>query len=50
MFEVDFNFITGLSFGIEFPPLMEINEDILFAMAIDLGIFRFVVTKWKQAD
>lgn len=50
MLEFNLDFITGVMVGIEFPNLSEVNEDIEFAMVIDLLILRFQFIKWKTAE
>jgi hypothetical protein len=50
MIEISLDFITGLMFGIEFPDVSEIDEDITWAMAIDLFIVRVMVVSWKTAE
>jgi hypothetical protein len=47
--EFEVSLITGLMFGIEFPAPEELDEDLAFAMALDLGIVRIVMLKWKTA-
>ena len=47
MTELHFGWITGLMFGIEFNSIDEIDNDLQFAMTIDLGIVRFVLMVWK---
>lgn len=47
MLEVSAGFITGLMFGLEFPDL---EEDMSFAMVVDLGIFRIMLINWKEAE
>jgi hypothetical protein len=37
-------------FGLEFPPLMEVEKDVTFAMCLDLLIVRIVFIRWKEAD
>jgi hypothetical protein len=48
--EIDIGLIQGVMFGIEFPPLMEVDPDVKFAMAIDIGIVRVTVIRWKIVD
>jgi hypothetical protein len=50
MIEISLDFITGLMFGIEFPDVSEIDEDITWAMAIDLLVVRVMVVRWKEAQ
>jgi hypothetical protein len=48
MTEISVDFITGLMFGIEFPDVSEIDEDLSWAMALDLFVVRVMVVKWKK--
>jgi hypothetical protein len=48
--EIEGSLITGLMFGIEFPPVDEINEDMRFAMVIDIGIVRLTIVRWKLTE
>jgi hypothetical protein len=48
--DIDVSLIQGLMVGIEFPPLMEIDEDVTFCCALDLGIIRVVFVRWKGQD
>lgn len=41
--------IQGLMFGIEFPPLMEIDDEIQFAVVLDVGFIRLGAVKYKEA-
>lgn len=50
MTEIAVDWITGLSVGLEFPPVKDIDEDLKFAMNIDLFIFRVVFLIWKRED
>lgn len=47
---IDWSWITGMMVGIEFPSVKEIDEDLLFCMALDLLIVRVVVMKWASAQ
>lgn len=48
MIEFNFDLITGVMFGIEFPSLPE--EDIKWAVVVDLAIFRLSLISWKQQE
>lgn len=50
MTEINLGLINGLMFGIEFPPVNEIDEDLTFAVAIDLAIVRVMILRWKTAE
>ena len=47
MSEVSVGLITGMMFGIEFPDL---DEDMTFALVIDLVIIRLMFIRWKEAE
>lgn len=50
MNNLDISLINGVMVGIEFPPLMELDEDVKFAMCLDLFIVRIVFIRWNKAD
>lgn len=50
MTELHFGWITGLMFGLEFNDVSDINEDLSFAMTMDLGIIRLVLMIWKTEE
>lgn len=47
VFDLGISLVQGLMLGIEFPPLMEIDGDIQFAMVVDILVFRLTLVKWK---
>lgn len=48
--EISVNTIRGVMVGIEFPSAEDLDEpDLVFAMALDLLIFRVVWLVWRTA-
>ena len=50
MTELHFGWITGLMFGLEFNAIDEIDDDLQFAMTVDLFIARFILMIWKTGE
>jgi hypothetical protein len=46
MLEISFNFITGLTFGLE-QDSGDDEDDYSWVVALHLGIIRFIVIKYK---
>lgn len=48
--DIRLDFLCGMMLGIEFPPVAEIDEDLRFAMVIDLLILRISFLGWKTEE
>jgi hypothetical protein len=48
--DLSVSWLQGVMVGIEFPPLMEIDEDVAFVMCVDLFIVRLLLIKWRTSN